>query len=382
MTQSLSPSWFVVGDVHLHRDLDPRIARDLTDLIDGISEEDPDAWIIFNGDTFDLDRVRGEKDGGIGAHRAAARLDTLLSLHPDLVQSLRSHREGGGKLVFVAGNHDAELLLSPVRSILENHLANGESLEVVESFRWGDRVVEHGHRVDPEAAFFPDSRTALEKNRLSALPLASLMTRVLLSHIPKFELAGDNHEPPLKVLVRVLRDYKMDALKMIVCFPFAGIRVVWHALLARIRGDTCIDCQASMRSPWHATRRLYLDRYFGTVFAITFIVGLSVGWLPLWALWPAGLMVFALAIPPSRRKRFAHRDVEACERLAAQHVEKGARLVILGHTHRAFVERLESGAIYANHGAFFAILEDPPHRTLIHVDASGICSLKTNHPKS
>jgi UDP-2,3-diacylglucosamine pyrophosphatase LpxH len=367
-------SWIVLGDIHLHASSDPRVAQDLQALVRDVTRRHPDAWIVFNGDTFDLDRVRGEPRGGVGAQLAASRLDRILVSQPALVEALRCHGSRGGRLLFVAGNHDAELLLAPVRALLIERLGGSGCVEVLESLQWGNRVVEHGHQADPDAAFHPDPTTALAKNRLSAYPLASLITRALLSYIPRFELAGDNHEPPLKVLLRVLRDYKFGAIQMIARFPLAGIRILWHASLARIRGDVCTSCEASMSSPFRVARRLYLDRYFGAAFGVPLAVGLAAGWVPPWLVWPVGFTAVALAIPPSRRKQFAHRDVKVCSRLAAEHVARGARLVVLGHIHRAFVEEVEGGAVYANHGAFSMVDEG---RTYLRIDSEGACSLET-----
>jgi hypothetical protein len=129
-----------------------------------------------------------------------------------------------------------------------------------------------------------------------------------------------------------------------------------------------------MSSPFRVARRLYLDRYFGAAFGVPLAVGLAAGWVPPWLVWPVGFTAVALAIPPSRRKQFAHRDVKVCSRLAAEHVARGARLVVLGHIHRAFVEEVEGGAVYANHGAFSMVDEG---RTYLRIDSEGACSLET-----
>ncbi len=381
------PLWVVVGDVHLHAGSEASVAADFARLVRDVTAESPDACVVLNGDVFDLDRVRGDPRGGVGAERAAARLARILDTHASVVDCLASHVSQGGTVVFVAGNHDAELLLLPVREVLLRAMGSTDCVHVVDRWVVGDRVVEHGHQADPDAAFYPDPATALAKSRLSAFPLASLMTRALLSHIPRFELAGDNHHSPLAVLVRVVRDYGLDAVPMILRFPVAGFQIVGCAALAWLRGDAPRDPDASMASPWCAARRLYLDRYMGAAIGLLTIVALAFGVAPSWLGWPLGLVAVALAIPPSRRKLFAHRDVRMCAGLAARYTAHGARIVVLGHTHRAFVDDLDGGIVHANHGAFSSCHGQPRacERSFLRIDADDrvtLHSIKGNrsHP--
>jgi UDP-2,3-diacylglucosamine pyrophosphatase LpxH len=373
--EMLRRPWIVVGDIHLHTHADPVMADDLARLVRGVTQSEPEALIAFNGDTFDLDRVRGEPRCGVGAERAARRLERIVSCFSGIFDALEQHLATGGRLVFVAGNHDAELLLDPVRDTLIHRL--GSHVDVVEQLVVEDRVLEHGHQSDPDAAFHPDPRTALAKLRLSAFPLASLITRALLSHIPRFELEGDNYQTPLRVLARVLRDYKLSALEMIARFPVAGLRIAWHSLLARLRGDVSVRSETSMRSPWRVVRRLYLDRYFGVAVGLPLTLALVAGLVPRWVGWPVGLMAVTLAIPPVRRKQFAHRDVRRCAALAREHGTRGARLVVLGHIHRTFVRTLDDGCVYANHGAFSLHAQDgTAHRTYLKIDRDGACRVQ------
>ena len=112
----------------------------------------------------------------------------------------------------------------------------------------------------------------------------------------------------------VLRDYKLSAFEMIARFPVAGLRIAWHSLLARLRGDVSVRSDTPMRSPWRVVRRLYLDRYFAVALGLPLAVALLAGLVPRWVGWPVGLMAVTLAIPPVRRKQFAHRDVRVTHR--------------------------------------------------------------------
>jgi UDP-2,3-diacylglucosamine pyrophosphatase LpxH len=384
MAGSRLPLWVIVGDIHLHAGSDACVAEDLARLVRDVTAESSDACVVMNGDVFDLDRVRGEPRGGVGADRAAARLARILETHAAVVDCLAAHASKGGTVVFVAGNHDAELLLAPVRDVLLRALGSSDRVHVVDRWVVGDRVVEHGHQADPDSAFYPDPATALSKTRLSAFPLASLITRALLSHIPRFELAGHNHSPPLTVLLRVLRDYGLGAIPMILRFPIAGTQIVGCAALASLRGDAPRASDASMGSPWRVARRLYLDRYAGAAIGLLALLALAFGLAPPWLGWPVGLVVVALAIPPSRRKQFAHRDVRMCASLAVQHAAHGARIVVLGHTHRAFIDELEGGALHANHGAFSSCQGQPRtcERSSLRISPEGCVSLHSMYPEA
>lgn len=354
---------YVVGDVHLHVGSSASLVDDLQRLVDGIGSRDPEACIVFNGDAFDLDQVGDEPASGIGEERAARRIERIFGAFPTLTQTLAGHVHRGGVLLFVAGNHDAELLLSAPQRVIKEHLvwqAHGEGgddsaaqrILVVEKFDFAHVLIEHGHQNDPDSAFFPDMRSAVDKQRLSAFPLASLLTRLFLSKNPRFEALGDNYKTPLPVLLRVLRDYKLAAFNMIFGYPIHGLRIAWLSVLARVRNDAPRPTGAvSMSSPWTVMGRMYLDRYFASVLALLLLVGVLTRVLDMRFWWILAAIAIYLVVPPVRSKRFFHRDLHRCEGEALAHSANGTRLVVFGHTHHAFVREM-GNATYANHGAF------------------------------
>jgi len=349
----------VVGDVHLHTGSSTTLGEDLARLVRAWTVSNPEAALVFNGDLFDLDRVAGESSHGVGETMAAVRLSRILDAFPALESALRAHAVAG-VVVFVAGNHDAELLLPRVAAVLTERLArpmrrasdSPSSVAVVERLTSAAVVVEHGHQADPDSAFYPNMQVALAQESLAAFPLASLMTRLLLSRIPRFELLGDHYRAPVAVVARVLRDYRFAALAMVARYPFAALYIVALSLVTRAsRLRRSGVPEVTMASPWTVFRRLYLDRYLATALCVPVALlaaSGSLGWWP-WLL--LGALVAGLAVPPSRRKRFLLRDARRCEDLAAQLIGGGARVVVFGHTHVPFVSALRS-AVFANHGAF------------------------------
>jgi UDP-2,3-diacylglucosamine pyrophosphatase LpxH len=364
-------SLFVVGDVHLHASADPSTAGDLARLLDRLGAEDPRCCVVFNGDLFDLDRVPGEAGCGVGEQRVARRVSGVLDRFPDVARAMRQHVSRGGSVLFVAGNHDAELLLPAVQRVLAERVfgdggspgpdagactsPGGAALQrVVATDRLAlDQVrIEHGHQGDPDSAFFPDTLSAVRKGRLTAFPLACLLTRLFVTQNPRLEPLGDIYKTPAPVLWRVLRDYKLDGLRMILHYPLMGLRIAGLSVLARMRNDAPRRDEAcSMSSPWRVVRRLYLDRYLVAVASLVLLGGYALGWLPKWIPWVAAVAAVYLVVPPVRKKAFLHRDVRASAEEARALAREGAKLVVFGHTHRPFITNL-GDAIYANHGAF------------------------------
>ncbi len=345
--------WIVVGDAHLHAQGDEAVASDLARLIRSVPGE---AVVVFNGDLFNLDRVRGEPSAGVGANHAVDRVRRVLDRFSGLEVAMREHVARGGLLLFVAGNHDAELLLPEVGCVLSERLGGTESprrVFCVERLEAASIAVEHGHQVDPDAAFFPTMQSAVAKQRLSAMPLASLMTRLFVSNHPSYEAATLHYETPLVVLRAVLHSYKLAGLWMTLAYPFVAARVAWHSLLGTLRRDVPANpSPVTMSSPWKVVRRLYLDRYMATVAALASASAIALCGLRSGLWWLPAVLTAYLIIPPmGRRAAYGERDLRSAAQQATHIAELGARVVVFGHTHRAFVQSI-GAASYANHGAF------------------------------
>lgn len=352
--------WIVVGDAHLHETSDPGIGADLARLVAGAPDQ---SAIVFNGDLFDLDRVHGEPAAGLGQMRAARRLERALDRHAGLEVAMKGYLARDGFLLFVAGNHDAELLLPEVTASLVARLGGDPTrVQTTERVVVGAVAIEHGHQADPDAAFFPDTRGGVSRQRLSAFPLACLMTRLFVSAHPRYQAAGLHYETPLPVFLAVLRKYKLAGLWMAVAYPFVAIRITWQSLLARMRRDVPRQPSGlSMSSPWQVARRLYLDRYFTTVGAVALLVAVVAGWITPGFWWLFAAMAMYLAVPQrGRRATFGERDSRATAEKAARLAAEGLRVIVFGHIHRAFVEKL-GDALHANHGAFSIPVEIDEH---------------------
>jgi len=350
----------VIADLHLHPGSEPGVVGDFARLITERSDANC-CTLVLNGDVFDLDRVAGERRGGEGAYRAMLRLRATLDSFPAFEAALAGWLARGGQIVWLPGNHDAELCLPEVRGELWCRLGPRAAAARFEphAFEQGTLHIEHGHQHDPDNHFYPDTGSAVAKRRLSAFPLGCLIDRFLLCRLPHYKRDGDNHSTPGRVLMRVIRDYGWATPRMVALYVVAALRIGRIALFTRRLKDA--DSQSSMNSPFSVLGRMYLDRVaLSLAFCVLFILGLA------GALGPGGLaspdsqMALGASLPlgallllsPSRRRRFRHRDRIGCRRQARQVIEHGKRVVIMGHTHHP--ERLTfAGGTYINPGAFF-----------------------------
>jgi len=337
----------VVSDLHLHAGSDPAVAEDFTRLLDA----SPANLLVINGEMFDLDRVAGEKRAGIGSGKAAARVARILDGLPGVTEGLRNWLARGGRIVWLPGNHDAEICLPAVRRELRRRLGRvGDRLRFEDDAYTKNGVhIEHGHQHDPDNRFHPTTAEAVSKERLSALPLGCLTTRFLLCRIPDYENRADNHKGPLSVLMRVLRNHRWATPWMVLLYFIAGLRTAYHALLARRRKDA--PPESSMSGSFKIIRRMYLDRVaLAFALATLLVLGFVLG--PNLAVLGAGLPFAAiLLLPPARKRQYRFRDRLGCQMAAGERIRRGARVVIMGHTHHP-EGKSDGKGVYLNPGAF------------------------------
>ena len=185
----------VMSDLHLGAALrDPmdfaarrRVAtvdRELERFLDHHRQHPPPEgrWtLVFNGDTFDFMHMDLRPEGEAAAmnlapdeyecglsftsQRARFKLALMAAWHRRAFEALARFVADGHALVFVAGNHDAELAFPAVRNELVSHVAvhvpaatRAFARKQIRVARWfwlepGRAYIEHGHRFDPYTTF-------------------------------------------------------------------------------------------------------------------------------------------------------------------------------------------------------------------------------------
>ncbi len=183
----------VVSDLHLGRGMNPRLKRWYR-LEAFFYDEDFRAFcewlcgdaagrgvrfaLVLNGDVLDLLRIEPEAAAGVLERRfgptvtpavAAHLVRDILRGHPAFADALAGVLASGNEVVFLPGNHDAELQWAPVQdavrvAIAERLAARGGPREAAARlwfepwflYEPGRIWIEHGCQYDPEGAFrFP-----------------------------------------------------------------------------------------------------------------------------------------------------------------------------------------------------------------------------------
>ncbi len=350
-------STLIIGDLHLHSNSDPEMVVDMSRLL----RNRPASRLVINGDFFDLDQVAGEHQAGEGVYRAVKRVESILEIFKGVGACLRDWVTRGGEIVWLPGNHDAELCLTEVQLAICHHigLRKDQIRFEAEAFRDDGLHIEHGHQHDPDNRFHPNTATAARKGRLSAFPLGSLTTRFLMCRIPVFTNHGDNYQTPGKVLHRVLQDYRWSVPRMVFLYAYSALRIARQAFLARRRRDA--ERRTTMFGPWRVLNRMYMDRVSMAAALLAIItlgladlLGLSayLPSMPSTAALAAGLpFATLLLLPPTRKRHFRYQDRQNCRRAANRLLAQGASVVVMGHTHHTERAAEESGT-YINTGSF------------------------------
>lgn len=170
----------IVSDVHLcgvmpgnglwmpYRQRDYLFDGDLAALLTAAMQWSQGASleIVFNGDMFDFDApdIRDMAPGSLPnsvSHTeagAASLIGAILDDHPVVVKAIGQCLAAGCSIVFVPGNHDAQLAFPAVRRVITQRLttaANSPSSATRIKFAsWFHRTpdgfhIEHGHQYDP-----------------------------------------------------------------------------------------------------------------------------------------------------------------------------------------------------------------------------------------
>lgn len=143
---SRAAQWWLLSDIHLGlSDDDPRCpGRMLPEFLrrEVLAASGPQQHVAFVGDTFEL--------VGFAEDESLARLESILTRHPDTFRALEECAARGVQLHFVCGNHDVELARPSVAARLSALLspADPTRVRVYPWFLHVPRVLvaEHGHQ--------------------------------------------------------------------------------------------------------------------------------------------------------------------------------------------------------------------------------------------
>jgi UDP-2,3-diacylglucosamine pyrophosphatase LpxH len=370
--------------------------------------------LVLNGDIFDFDAPRVVGDESVfhdlprDAEHAVPAIAAILDDHTVFLIAIGRLVADGHEAVFISGNHDVQLTLPEVRSLVTARvveaaaLALGRSTDELEpalrrelmsriAFRaWFHKtvdgiVVEHGNQYDPYCSWrYPMAPFGRDGREIQPT-MGSLATRLLASRMGYFNPHVD--ESFMLSMVGYLHHwakyYMFTSRSLVVAWATGAVRTLWTLVLRRdperrerrraniaaAAAETGVSVKTVAR---HARlfarpaedrlpivmRELWLDRAGILLFSL--LVAALWYWLvPGGArygavLAPALLLayeIFTPKIPLGETWRTVNR---AARRVAKVH---RARAVVLGHTHNP--EGVwENGVFHGNTGSWSAAYRD------------------------
>ena len=342
----------------------------------GDAGEDPPTLVVA-GDFLNLDIIDYREEPG-SRLKSDANLERIMRRFPRLASSLAAFLARGGRLVLMAGNHDAELFDPAAARMLKNILAGRlpegkkgaiEGLDLGSPARFlpgGNVHIEHGNRFDGDNAFERVSLPSVQRGELPLLPLGSLITRDLLSRIPELNWDGFFNKTPLPLFLTILRRHGvLGGLFIVWCYHRTAFTLMRESFRRKHdRGLRAVDgAIPTLHSPMRTMRRLYLDRSLPFAFFCFWLcafplvhcfAGLDI------FLWGAAAFLAVILAGLMEGNRYRETMFQACRR-GAEGIAAGgkARTVILGHTHVAETTGMNGGSdLYLNSGSFTQPVEE------------------------
>ncbi len=354
---------------------------------------------VLDGDVFDLEGPRVKQ--GVPVFDEAPRTEEdaidrtarIVADHDEFFLALARIVDLGHRVVFVAGNHDAQLTFGGVQSAVRGAVAAraahaDEALARVHVEPWFFRTrdglhVEHGHQYDAYCAFRDPLRPLDPSGRVVSPTVGTLAFRQVMSRLGYFN-AYDERSYMLsfgRYLMHWVRYYLFTRRSMALAWLRGAIGIVGELLesrpsqplLAVVRSQAhllreayaetldldaeALEAHAALfaepadEDPYRVVREFHLDHVVLGAVGLAGIV--TAAFKPRLGL---ALAMGALAAGVAQellRPRRSTRDEQARIERAAREVSRiyGAKAVVFGHTHSPHAE-VENGVLYANTGAW------------------------------
>lgn len=370
----------VIGDLHLTRHTPAAVSADLARLLAAHAGEP----VVLAGDFIDL-----STDAPHAERREA--IEGVFAVHEHARRALGRHLDGGGELILLGGNHDADLGQRDIGPALLDAVgpsaAGRERLTTCPWF-WRHRGVhlEHGHLYDPDNA--PGHPLIVGEPSLGVHFSAEF-----IHPTGAHRYLQQNDETPLKLFLSSFRWYGARAPYVIYRYFHAAFAAlmksgplyrgaperrqgeVMHARYAEEIGvpaamvDTILAQGApSTLESWPATfARLYLDRVAATLLVTSGLGATAAGSKKAGAALAtlgAMLMTTSWLSGHNRYRGSVVEHLTSAARRIAAHTD--AELVVFGHTHRQCVDEP-----YSNTGAFAFPETGAPGRPYLRIEWNG-----------
>lgn len=367
----------------------------------------PVPWtLVFNGDTLDflhMDLRPAKTDApseeerlfglDFDERRSRWKLEQIVRYHRRGFAGLGRFVDAGNTVVFVAGNHDADLFFKGVRDDLVEHIArNAKDPAAARGrvqlapwfyFEEGRAYIEHGHRFDAYATF-PDplNPIAAHRERHLAPTFGHWALKFFCNRVPSFPVhdvdtwtAGDfiqwARQRPLwriggfyiSFIWRYLRSAALDrgareSRPERERRRFERLRKFARAAKMPIRRIQALDRMRESHlgsSVLRVMQGLYMDRFVLGVLGVLGVGAAAIGLDGGTALWVSGVIA-ALVISgwAWSWKTRPSQDVEPIMARVAKRIGRltGAPIIVFGHTHRVVLEALGRRTSWVNPGSW------------------------------
>jgi UDP-2,3-diacylglucosamine pyrophosphatase LpxH len=403
------PDLLLISDLHLGSHLKPRMRGESVHLASRIEDDferfiahylQRGSWqLVINGDFIDFWNIELDGAGGTPAESlAVARLHAVFDAHPNVEAALQEFLRRGNSVLFVTGNHDAELLYPRVRAAIvsrlspvvdeDSRLTDLDNLAALQAgrirfVRWflrdpGGAWIEHGHTFDPSCA----TPALLSPTRGGVLvqTVAEVATRNFSNLMPEIDYDAPDKFSGMdyvrwalargwRFVIRVILLYLRTAGRILALWAGPGRvdregKQVHAARLAKVAANAGLQMSAlaaleKMAPPPTATTVAGL---LGITFADHLLLVFGLGTLgALTGRWIAGTpwlgvlvgIACAVALLVRKHRRARPRNVarDMLEVAAGVGEVTGVPLVLMGHSHHGSLERLGE-VVYANSGSW------------------------------
>lgn len=364
--------------------------------------------LILNGDIFDFDSVTSSPTDSLfrvspierwrglfpQTEKSVYKIQRIIEDHPIFFDSLSKFVSQGHRVVFVIGNHDAEVHYEEVQNEILNRIVKTHAEKSLVRFvEWfyisnSDTLIEHGNQYDPYCLFEDPINPFVQRyNYISMkLPFGNLACRYIMNGMGFFNPHAEaNYIMTLKEYCVFFVKYLVRVQPLLVwTWLWGAIATLAHASVDRfahsIKNPLLIEdrleeiaqkANASPRivrqlkelfaapasnNPILLARELWLDRAFIAfaivllVFSVLLMFKVLYGVSLFWALIPLVLVLPLFVIYSKSVRSLASEYKEPDDRILQMESEiTGVRRVIYGHTHqvrhefRGPIEHLNSG---------------------------------------
>jgi len=405
----------LISDLHLGSHLKARSRGEYVHLAARLDESLPQflehyaalgTWqLVVNGDFIDFWNIEIGASDATAEAVAVERLHAVLDAYPGVEDGLVSFLEAGNSIVFVAGNHDAELLYSEVCRAMAERLegAAGTSKGATDPaaltttgvvrltdvgagtvrfvpwfVREGGAWIEHGHVFDPACS----THAQLSPTRGGRLvkSVAEVATRRFSNRMPEIDYGSADKFSTMdyirwalargwRFMVRVLFLYLRMVGGMLALWARSGRvdkagRDAHEARLGKIAENAGLQMSAltalqNMAPPPSSASVGGVLSVTALDLALSFLapvlicppISSALGW----GLLPGigiGIGLGVLAVIGVKRRRTPRNVAQDMLEVAASVGEvTGTKIVLMGHSHRGSLER-RGCVIYGNSGSW------------------------------